>query len=37
LANANELAGAIELFDEFRESIDGQESEEGRAWGLVPL
>jgi hypothetical protein len=36
LANANELAGAIELFDEFRESIDGYGSEEGRICGLVP-
>jgi hypothetical protein len=37
LAYAYELAGAIELLDEFRESIDGYESEEGRAWRLVPL
>ena len=37
LLDAYELAGAIELLNEFRESIDGYESEEGRAWGLVPL
>jgi hypothetical protein len=31
----NELAGAIELLYEFRESVDGYESEEGRASGVV--